>query len=82
MSRIIGEPIKVHQDRDKVVTAFIWRKRLYRVIEVMSWWWEPSEWWQGRAARFFVRLNAASSSMGTYELSRLGEEWFLARVLD
>ena len=82
MSKLIGEPVKVHQDKDAMITAFIWRRRLYRVLEVMGWWREPSEWWNGKAMRLFVRVNAQNSSTGTYELYRLGEQWFLSRVLD
>ena len=82
MSKLVGEPVKVHQNRDLMVTAFIWRKRLYRVLEVLSWWREPSEWWNGRATRLFIRVNAQNSSTGTYELYKLGEQWFLSRVLD
>lgn len=82
MSKLFGEPVNAHADKDSMPTAFIWRRRLYRVIEVLSWWWEPSEWWNGKTARFFVRLNAQNSSEGTYELYRLGEQWFLSRVLD
>ena len=82
MSKLIGEPIKVHQNRDSMITAFIWRKRLYTVIEVLGWWREPSEWWNGKAMRLFVRVNAKNSSIGTYELCKLGEGWFLSRVLD
>lgn len=82
MSKLIGEPVKAHADNDSMLTAFIWRRRLYRVVEVHSWWWEPSEWWHGKAVRFFIRVNAQNSSEGTYELCRLGEQWFLSRVLD
>jgi hypothetical protein len=82
MSKIIGEPVKVHGKKDSDIDAFIWRKRLYRVEEVIGWWWEPGEWWNGKAARFFVRVTATNSGTGTYELYRLGREWFLHRVLD
>ena len=82
MSKLIGEPVKVHQNKDSMITAFIWRKRLYKVEEVIGWWRESSEWWNGRAVRLFVRVNARNSSVGTYELYRLGEGWFLFRVLD
>jgi len=81
MTKLIGEPVKVHR-KDSVITAFIWRKRLYRVNEVVKWWREPSEWWNGKAVRFFVCVNATNSSTGTFELYKLGEEWFLHRVLD
>jgi hypothetical protein len=82
MSKLIGEPVKVHMKEDFKITAFIWRKRLYRVNQVLSWWREPDEWWNGRAVRFFIRVNATNSSTGIYELYRLGETWFLSRVLD
>ena len=82
MSKLVGEPVKAHTDSSSMLTAFIWRRRLYRVAEIHGWWWEPSEWWHGKAARFFVRVNARNSSQGVYELYRLGEQWFLYRVLD
>ena len=82
MSKLIGEPIKVHMKEDSSIIAFIWRKRFYRVNEVIGWWREPSEWWAGKAMRFFVRVNATNSSPGTYELYKLGEAWFLHRVID
>ena len=82
MSRLIGEPVKVYKNNYSIITAFIWRKRLYRVLNVVGWWREPSQWWNGKAIRLFIRVNAQNSSIGTYELYRLGEEWFLSRVLD
>ena len=82
MSKLIDEPIKVHQNKDSMITAFIWRKCLYRVLEIIDWWREPSEWRDGEAVRLFFRVNARGSSTGTYELCKLGEDWFLSRVLD
>jgi len=82
MAKLVGEPVKVHTNKDSILTAFIWRKRLYRVIEVLSWWREPTEWWNGKAMRFFVRVNAKNSNTGTYELYQMGESWFIHRVLD
>jgi len=82
MSKLIDEPIKAHQNKDSMITAFIWRKRLYRVLEIIDWWREPSEWWNEETVRLFFRVNARSSSTGTYELCKLGEDWFLSRVLD
>ena len=82
MSKLIGEPIRVHLDKDSMPVAFIWRKRLYRVVELLGWWREPSDWWGGKAVRFFIRVNARNSSIGTYELYRLGEAWFLPKAFD
>ena len=39
-------------------------------------------WWNGQTMRFFIRVNARNSATGTYELYRLGDAWFLSRVLD
>ena len=82
MTRLIGEPVKAHTDKNSMISAFIWRKRLYRVTEVISWWREPPDWWTGQVMRFFVRVNAKNTSEGTYELYRIGDSWFLHRVLD
>ena len=43
-----------------------------------------SDWWSGKAMRFFLRVNAEKSGggTGTYELYRLGKSWFLSRILD
>ena len=82
MSKLIDEPIRVHQNKDSMITAFIWRRRLYRVLEVLDWWREPSEWWNEKAVRLFFRVNARHSSTGIYELCNLGKDWFLSRVLD
>jgi hypothetical protein len=82
VSKLIGEPIKAHQNKDSIISAFIWRKRLYRVEEVIGWWREPSEWWDGKSVRLFFRVNARNSSTGTYELYKLGKKWFISRVLD
>jgi hypothetical protein len=82
MSKLIDEPVKVHQGNDSTIAAFIWRKRLYRVLDVVGWWREPSQWWSGKSMRLYIRVNARNSSTGTYELYKLGERWFLSRVLD
>ena len=82
MSKLISEPVRVHRNEFSRITAFIWRKRLYKVEEVIRWWREPPDWWNGKAIRFFVLVNARNSSTGTYELCKLGEEWFLQKVLD
>ncbi len=82
VSKLIGEPVKVRQDRNSVITAFTWRQRLYRITGFIGWWREPSDWWNGKAVRLFVRVSARNSTTGTYELYRLGEEWFLSRILD
>lgn len=82
MSRIVEEPVIVHLDASSKVTAFIWRRRLYRVKNILSWWREPSQWWQEEPIRLLVRVIAVNRSDGIYELCRMGVSWFLRRISD
>lgn len=83
MSKLINESITVHVKND-VPAAFIWRHRNYKVIEIVSKWWEPARWWDGEKARLLVRLLAANrTTTGIYELEKQdAANWFLRRVLD
>ena len=82
MSKLINEAILVHRDHNSTITAFIWRRRLYMVSQVLSWWREPAKWWDQQAIQLIIRVNAGVVSTGTYELCKRGEDWFLHRVLD
>jgi hypothetical protein len=82
VSRLINEPIVVHTSKDSVPSAFIWRRRHYKVAEIFSSWWEPSRWWDGEPPRFLVRVAATNRSTGIYELCRLDGRWLLHRVFD
>ena len=82
MSKLIGEPVKVHENKESLIDAFIWRRRLYKVLEVIGTWREPSKWWNGEAIPLFVRVNAKNSSISSYELCKLRDKWFLIRILD
>ncbi len=73
MAKLIGEPIRTHTGRDTLPTAFILRKRPYRVVEVLGWWQGPDDWWDEKPVRFSVRINARKSSEGTQELCQLGD---------
>ena len=82
MSRYIYEPITIHINKEFKPTAFIWRKRLYRIIEIISWWREPGQWWDGEPVRLFLRVNAECQRVGIYELCKSDRDWFMANVLD
>ena len=82
VSRYIDEPITVHISKEFRPTAFIWRKRLYRVIEILSWWREASEWWNGEPVKVLIRVSAECQRAGIYELCRRDSDWFLYRLLD
>ena len=82
MSKLINEPIITHESRPNVLTAFIWRKRLYRVLEIVGWWREPGKWWDNEGITYYLRLNAKNTSTGTYELCNTGDLWLLHGALD
>ncbi len=82
MSKLINEPIQVHLDKNSVLTAFIWRRRLYRVKETLGWYREPANWWDKQAVRHFMRVCAGVIGTGVYDLCRRGDRWSLHRVLD
>lgn len=83
MSKQIDESIIVHVDKGEVYpAAFIWRRRLYRVSEVLCWWREPAAWWEGEAVLIMVRLAARHRSHGIFELCRRDGGWLLRRLLD
>ena len=82
MSKIINEPITVHINNDLELTAFIWRRRFYKIIETLARWHEPSAWWNGEPIRILLRVTASNRAIGIYELCKLSKNWFLTRLLD
>jgi hypothetical protein len=52
------------------------------VVEILSWWREAAEWWNGEQVRILIRVTAERRGAGTYELCRSGSAWLLRRVLD
>ena len=82
MSRYIDEPITVHVSQDMRPTAFIWRKRLYRVSEILTWWREAADWWNGEPVKMLIRVTAECRDPATFELCRHGADWSLHRLLD
>ena len=80
--RVVDEPISVYINKKSVLSAFIWRKRFYRVSGVLCWWREPSAWWNQEPVRLLIRITARRSVTGIYELCRKGADWFMHRVID
>ena len=82
MSKTFNEPIRVYMDKNSKLTAFIWRKRLYHVLEIIASWWEVADWWDGKPECLMLRVFAEKDSAGTYELCNNGTQWFLYRLID
>ena len=82
MSKVIDEHISVHVSDSSVLSAFIWRKRFYRVSSILCCWCEPAAWWNNEPVCFILRVSARRGVTGIYELARLGADWFMHRVVD
>jgi hypothetical protein len=82
VSKLINEPIIVHISKASGLTSFIWRRKHYKVSEILSSWWEPSRWWDGEPPKFLIRVAATNRATGIYELFKLDGSWFLYRVFD
>jgi hypothetical protein len=96
MARRYDEPVDV-QSRDEVMSAFIWRGRLYAVRGVLDQWTERRAWWQDpvgapRAGERTVwRVEASAgrcAGSGVYDLgldtdaAATAPTWTLLRVQD
>ena len=69
--------------------GFRWRRRRYRVREVLAHWVEATAWWQGSNAgssrtQEVWRVEAVSRTgdVGVYDLVVNAEVWRLLRVID
>jgi hypothetical protein len=82
MSKLFNEQITVHCKEQSPPDAFIWRKKLYRVEEILKWWRQPAAWWNGESEKLFLVVNAKNCSSGTYELYLTDGNWFISRLMD
>jgi len=82
ITKWINEPIVVHINKDAVPAAFIWRRRLYRITDIINWWRVPGAWWNGEDIKLFLQVAAVHKNLGYYELRSSDGEWFLHGVLD
>lgn len=97
----LGEPQRTTQGcqpggADEAPAQFLWRGRLYRVIEVVDHWQERRPWWRGAAERPLAEVPVArdvwrvaasrgrSSTPGVYDLGVDGaaSSWLLLRTQD
>ena len=93
--RRYDEPIAVRSGEGEGAgnpIEFLWRRRLWRVLDVETRWRETSDWWSKpgedlRAESEVWRVIAAPGravAPGVYELAHPlgGEDWFLRAVVD
>jgi hypothetical protein len=72
------EPVAVEHTGGRPHTI-LWRRKLYRVIEVLDCWVSQGKWWSSEERRVYMRLLTDG---GTLELFRRGNEWRLSRLFD
>ena len=82
MCKLINEPIIVYEPAGSLPKAFIWRKRLYRISEIIGNYREPARWWKGEPLTHLIRVTASSRSESAFELMRVGNGWQITRIFD
>ena len=82
MAKLFNERITVHFNEHKKLDAFIWRKRLYRISEIIGNYREPARWWQGEPLTQHIRVVASSQSESIFELMRMSGGWQITHVFD
>lgn len=55
----------------------------YRVVNILGWWREPGQWWEGEPVTLYLRLQAVTVGTGPriFELYRTEEGWYFHRLL-
>lgn len=82
MSRRYDQPIECATDSNRRPVRFRFRGQLFRVVEVLDWWVEVGEWWNGEPETEWYRVR--THDQGTFELYSPTDraEWKLWKVLD
>jgi hypothetical protein len=82
MSKVINEPVAVYEPDGSLPKAFIWRKRLYRISNIIGKYREPARWWQGEPLTQLIRVVASNKSESIFELMRISNSWQITRIFD
>lgn len=82
MCKLINEPIIVYEPAGSLPKAFIWRRRLYHISEIVGSYREPAHWWKGEPLTHLIRVIASNRSESTFELTRVSNGWQITRILD
>jgi len=82
MSKIIMEKVSLQRREGKAPRVFTWRRQVYPITGVISWWREPGAWWQNEPIRCFIRVSTRRETKGVCDLCKVGEDWFMYRMHD
>lgn len=79
MTKLYFEPITVECEGDRL-RSFIWRQRAHRITAVLKRWIVQVDWWRQEITRQYYKVEC--ENLGTYEIYREREGWFLERLYD
>ena len=83
MTKSVEEPIVVRaMAGDRYPSAFTWRERSFRVVEVGGTWRLVGRWWEGDGERHFVRVVTDAGKC--FDLCRYKStgQWHVHKVYD
>lgn len=79
MTRLYFEPIDVTVT-DGQPRSFRWRRQPHTVTAVLKRWIVRVDWWRHEISRQYYKVEC--EGLGTYEIYREREGWFLERLYD
>ena len=79
VTKLYFEPITV-QLEGGYPRAFTWRRRLHTVTNILKRWVVRIDWWRQEVGRQYYKVEC--DNLGTYEIYREQDGWFLERMYD
>jgi hypothetical protein len=79
MTRLYFEPIAVECHGDHPHT-FVWRQNVHRITSILKRWIVCVDWWRQEVSRHYYKIEC--ENLGTYEIYRERDGWFLERLYD
>jgi hypothetical protein len=79
MSKLYGDPITVKHRGDELLT-FTWRHRIHPITKILKRWIVRVDWWRQEISRQYYKVEC--ENLGTYEIYREQDRWFLERLYD
>lgn len=85
MGHILDRPVLMVTTPGGLPRRFRWQGRWFWVDDVLEFWRDTGQWWEGEAEKAFFRLQAGAggAGKGLFELYRVESgEWRLYKVYD
>ena len=79
MTKLYFEPISVREENGNLL-SFTWRRRIHRITVILKHWIVRVDWWRQEVSRQYYKVQC--DNLGTYEIYRERDEWFLERLYD